>query len=390
MSRTPRKRKKRKSSKKNYVVVSTKSYGNKLKGTRIYFEGRKPQKLNPDGSIKFGKHILETLSAKFQNFKWIITPATNSIETKWGVTRIRISEKLLSKMYQEEWSRSRDIKNDIVRRFFSITFPSYFSDGITQTYVPGTLAGMLDKKIVSRLSTEDRDVIRKFIPEFVATEAVGTVTLLKASAEIKTLKELATDFEKEIDKDHGESWWQDYIKANILLMQQGYIKALDKLNLAIGETKFPDFSLITHDNYLDILEIKKPDTQILKEDTGRGNFFWTTEVSKAIIQTENYIDNVSRHGDALRSHLKDKFNLETKALRPRGIILVGDTRRFASQKQRDDLRLLSQGIKNITILTYDELLTRLKNYIVVLEQFSKKLSRPRLPLKATKKKKPGK
>ena len=141
---------------------------------------------------------------------------------------------------------------------------------------------------------------------------------------------------------------------------------------------------------MDILEIKKPDTPILKEDISRGNFFWTTEVSKTIIQTENYIDNVNRHGDALRSHLKDKFNLETKALRPRGIILVGDTRRFASQKQRDDLRLLSQGIKNITILTYDELLTRLKNYIIVLEQFSKKLSKSSLSLKAAKKKKPGK
>lgn len=40
------------------------------------------------------------------------------------------------------------------------------------------------------------------------------------------------------------------------------------------------------------------------------------------------------------------------------------------EKQRDDFRLLSQGIKNITVLTYDELLTRLNNYIRVLEEFA--------------------
>jgi antiviral defense system Shedu protein SduA len=95
----------------------------------------------------------------------------------------------------------------------------------------------------------------------------------------------------------------------------------------------------------------------------------------------NLIEAVGRQADALRSYFKDQHKLEMKALRPRGIILVGDTRRFGGQKEKDDLRLLSQGIKNITILTYDELLTRLKNYIAVLEEFS--LRAPRLKHRRT-------
>jgi hypothetical protein len=39
--------------------------------------------------------------------------------------------------------------------------------------------------------------------------------------------------------------------------------------------------------------------------------------------------------------------------------------------KKDDFRLLSQGIKNTSLLTYDELRTRLRNYIAVLEEFSK-------------------
>ena len=42
------------------------------------------------------------------------------------------------------------------------------------------------------------------------------------------------------------------------------------MNVAVGNTKFPDFALVTHDNYLDILEIKKPDTRVLKEDSSEA------------------------------------------------------------------------------------------------------------------------
>ncbi len=371
MASKTRQNKQAKKAAKDYVVVSNKAYGNRLKGTKIYFEGPKPVKLRIDGSIKFGKHILEILGTKFNNFRWIITSATDSIETKYGVTKVRTSARLLGRMYKEEWDRNRDIKNGIVRRFFSLAYPLEFTDTEAPPYVPGTLAGMIDANMIPRLSAEDRDALRAFLPDFIATESVGMVNALKATTQIHSLKTLAAALAKAINETHGESWWQDFIQANILLMQQGYIKALDKLNVALGGTKFPDFALVTHDNYLDILEIKKPDSPVLKEDPGRGNFNWDPEISRAIIQTENYIESVSQNGHALRSYLKDNHDFDVKTLRPRGIILAGDARAFDTQKKRDDFRLLSQGIKNITFLTYDELLTRLNNYITVLEDFSK-------------------
>ena len=367
-----KKRAARKTARKDYVVVKNRSYGKLLEGTRIYFEGPKPRTLRDDGRIKFGKHILETLKAQFPQFRWIITPKTDSIQKERGIVRVRTSLALLGRMGQEGWDRVRDIKKDIVRRFFSIKFPSHFKSTTSPTYVAGTLTDTLSNDIIPKLSSEDRDALTAFLPEFVASESVGAVNLLKASAQIETLKGLANNLKEEIDLSHGESWWQTYIKKNILLMQQGYIKALDRLNVAVGNTKLPDFVLVTHDNYLDILEIKKPNTRILRCDESRGNYFWDTEVTKAISQTENYIERIARHGDAIRTYLRDNHDIDTKAVRPRGIILVGDARNFEKQKERDDFRLLSQGIKNITILTYDELLTRLKNYITVLEEFGKR------------------
>lgn len=199
---------------------------------------------------------------------------------------------------------------------------------------------------------------------------MSAVNLLKAKTQIRTLRDLAADLAAELGNARSERWWQDYIHKNILLIQQGYIAALEKMNVIVGGTKLPDFALVTHDNYLDILEIKKPDTALLQYDAGRDNYFWSAEMSKAVIQTENYIDNVQRQADAIRSYIKDKHQIDLKVMRPRGIILAGSAGTMSSQKERDDFRLLSQSTKNVTFVTYDELLTRLNNYIGVLEKHS--------------------
>jgi hypothetical protein len=357
---------------KNYVAVTSNSYGKALRGTRIYWDGQRPRSLAKDGSIKFGKNILEILGAQFEKFRWIITKDETSIKIERGIARVRTSQQLLSKMNSELLERTRDIKNDIIRKFFSIYFTNFFKDPPTVVFVPGTLGKMLNSGIIPRLSSKDKEAINRFLPDYVSSESMGTVHKLNAKAHIDTLRGLATNLAKEIPRQHPEPWWQSYIKSNILLLQQGYILAIDNFNTSIGDTRFPDFLLVTHDNYLDVLEIKKPDTPILKLDSSRGNHYFDSEISKAVIQTENYIENISTLKDRVRSFLKDEHGLEIRVVRPRGIILAGDSRSFTKQKERADFRLLSQGIKNITMVTYDELLTRLQNYITVLEEFAGK------------------
>ncbi|MFN3692927.1 MAG: Shedu anti-phage system protein SduA domain-containing protein [Candidatus Paceibacteria bacterium] len=247
-----------------FVTVSNKSYGNALNGTKIYYEGRKaPKGLNKDGTIQFGKHILEALKRKFgnQKFRWIVTSTEDSIKLERGIYRIRTSQETLKRMAGSLRDRTRDIKNDTVANFFSIAYPSHFSHDEKPVYVPGTLSHLLDGKILPRLSSEDRKAMNSFLPEFIASESLNTVNLLKATTQIKTLKELSADLEKALDGGtYTEGWWQTYVKKNILIIQQGYISAIEKMNVLIGGTKYPDFMLVTHDNYLDILEIKKPNT----------------------------------------------------------------------------------------------------------------------------------
>src|SRR5437879_2743492 len=93
-----RKKATKKQTPRNYVVVAARFYGKNLKGTRIYFEGKRPAALRNDGSIKLGKHILETLGHKFSKFRWIITPSEDSIRTERNIVRVRTSQAMLQRM----------------------------------------------------------------------------------------------------------------------------------------------------------------------------------------------------------------------------------------------------------------------------------------------------
>jgi hypothetical protein len=372
VSRTKTKSSKiKKKAKKNYVVVSNSSYGKALKGQRIYFEGKKPTRLGDDGRITFGKNILETLGKKFgERFRWIITEEKDEIVVKYGITYVRTSKRLLDRMYGENFERSREVKNEIVQRRFFYAFPAHFKTPPPSAYVPGSIAKILRPDILSKLSSEDKEAVNQILPEFLKAETMSSIAI--KAVEIDSLKRLAAEFKAELNNQHPESWWQNYIQARILLMQQGYIRPVEKMNVAIGNTKYPDFALVTHDNYLDILEIKKPGTTILKEDRSRGNYHWDTEISRAIIQVENYLEHIANQAAEVRSFVKDNYALELKVVRPRGFILAGNSAEFSTQKQRDDFRLLSHGLKNVTVLTYDELLVRLENHIRVLEKYSTK------------------
>jgi Domain of unknown function (DUF4263) len=359
-----------------YVRVTAKSYGHFLRGTKIFYEGARPKNLHDDGRINFGKNILELLQPTFRRFRWIITKKKDEIKKVNGIFEIRTSQKTLGYMNSLSFARTRDIKIDIIKEAFSRVYPSkHFDFSVKTDFRPNSLSEILKPEIISKLSEQDKDALNTFLPEYISRESVSAVNFLKASTQIRTLKELAKEIRDEIGGNRSEGWWQKFIHKNILFIQQGYINAIAKMNISIGTIKFPDFSLVTHDDFLDIFEIKKPSTTLLKFDDSRNNYYWDTEISKAISQVENYIENVSKNAEAVRGYIKDAYKIDLKVVRPRGIILAGCSNNLSDQKQKDDFRLLTLASKNITFVTYDELATRLENYINVLEKHSKKIKK---------------
>lgn len=361
-----------------FVKVKNRSYGKKLKGIKIFFKGDRPKQLKADGSFQFGKNIIETVAAKHKKYQIVLINDMSRVEKVGQTYRFFISISDLQQMNSVLYGRNRDIKQRIIANKFSEIFPDYFKDKMPLfSYDKGLFKAILTKDFLPTiLSTEDRTAIDEFIPKFIASGVAGKsaskATKLSSGIELKILKAIANDLEKRIKNDKSESTWQDYLKKNILHIQQGYIAFIDKANIGVVDTKFPDFLLVTHDEYLDILEIKTPITTLLSLDKSRGNYHWTAELSKAISQTENYIHEVYTVADKVRSKIKDHYGIELRVVRPRGVIIAGSTDQFSKNKKMyDDFRLLSQGLKNISIVTYDELLVRLQNYITVLTELSK-------------------
>jgi hypothetical protein len=182
------------------------------------------------------------------------------------------------------------------------------------------------------------------------------------------LKKVIGEFEARLKKNSTEHAWQAFLRDTILMLVNSYVAIIEKQSVDIGG-KFPDFMLVDPYGYLDIYEIKKPQTGVLRFDDSRGNYFWDVEICKAISQVENYIDHTARHNLDIVEKIKKKKGQQVKIVRPRGYIIAGRRVDLVNDDMKEDFRILNDSLKNIDIIFYDDLLGNLK---VLLERLTKK------------------
>lgn len=101
----------------------------------------------------------------------------------------------------------------------------------------------------------------------------------------------------------------------------------------------------------DIVELKRPDHDVLKWDDAHRNWYWSVDVSRAIGQVERYLDRLesSVAAGALRDHP------EILAHRPRALVVIGRSFDWDADKSRA-LHDLNGRLHGVTIQTYDHLL----------------------------------
>lgn len=363
------------------------SYGD-FTGFKVYCLGFKKQpKFLPQSGRGFGglKHLLETLKSKFPKLSLTFTPTEDSVVKRGSLYKVRLSATSVKLLSARRWDANRQLNLRLARQLLFGLLPKYFdSSEPPLAYQRGMFGQMFGEGFdIRQISPEDRVALTDLVTQ---TDLGSNTNALDIPAAYKTtkdvqllyLKKLVGLFDKEIVAGHDEAWWQEYFSKNILFFQNDYIRRLEKVNIAVAATQFPDFSVVTADGYLDIIEIKKPSTELLKEDTSRHNYYWSTEISKAISQVENYIDNVEKHADPIRNKLRDEQSIDLRIIRPRGIVIAGSSAQLAgNNKKSDDFQRLNRGMKHVQIIPYDELSQNLKNTIVSIEKLSGFESRKR-------------
>ena len=215
-----------------------------------------------------------------------------------------------------------------------------------------------DRKAAISLVRENREEIAKSDP----------VELLQLRADIEkvTLAALIEKFEDMLSKDLPEPKWQEFLKENafilslafaypvFLVQDQAYVGGATLRG--VGE-KFADF--LTAQRYranLALIEIKRPSSPLLSAVPYRESLFCAhKELSGAMAQVldQRYRLHLSFTQKIYESDLRDVHPYAIQC-----IVIAGKTPEGKAEKK--SLELLRNASKDVTVLTFDELLDKLK------------------------------
>ena len=164
------------------------------------------------------------------------------------------------------------------------------------------------------------------------------------------------EFEDNLLLDKPESFWQDWFSKNKWVLGSEYLQIIDERHINVDN--IADYLMEAFDGFVDIVEIKKPGIDKLWCDTlDHGNYIPTSELTKAIIQCQNYIYEIERQSNSIDFLERVKNN---KVIKPRCLLVFGRSNLW-NNEQRKAYRILNASLNQITILTYDHLLERIKN-----------------------------
>lgn len=196
-------------------------------------------------------------------------------------------------------------------------------------------------------------------------------------AEIAKYEFLLNQLQQMLDSEDGysESAWQKEILQIVCLLNPKYIAAFPEVEIPDTDSdtkRFLDFLLVDASGNVDVIEIKRPFAKgLVTSTTYRDNHIASRDLSGTVMQIEKYLRHLNRWGSkgeaALRKQIGDMLppDFQIKITNPCGVIIMGREEGLTHAQLRD-LEVTRRHYKHIAdIVTYDELLRRLR---FILEQ----------------------
>lgn len=177
---------------------------------------------------------------------------------------------------------------------------------------------------------------------------------------------------------YNEPQWQAEILQVILFLYPKYVRAFPEAPVRdslAGKDRKIDFLLVDASGYVDAIEIKQPFAEcIVTSNRYRDNHVPMRELSGTIMQLEKYLYHLNRWGRVGEEKLNEWYadqlpsDLRIKIVNPSGMIIMGrDT--TLTPDQRTDFEVIRRKYRHVVeIMTYDDLLCRLKT---IRDQFGR-------------------
>ena len=341
----------------------------------LYTDGR--------GMTAAGSRLLESLSEKYANRLRVCVAGDRESSVKKNRKSVLVTlnyDRLRSvnAAYRGiRYERNREM-GAAVDGFLQSEFPTEFVGEAKPftSYVPGSLARLLETPdVLEHMSPKDQKALQELYPKFLkgmdfSLRSTTDIRFAKEGVNAATtvyLEQVVAEYERKLKRSGSEHIWQQFLRKHILLFLHSYAAVIEKQSVDI-DGKFPDFMLVDPYGYLDIYEIKKPQTTLLKHDSSRNNYYWAPEICKAMSQVEHYIDQTRHYRLEIAEKVRTKQGLPIKIVRPRGFIIAGTRSQLDNDEMAEDFRVLNDSLKNIDVLFYDDLLENIK---AMLNRFSK-------------------
>ncbi|MBA3696311.1 MAG: DUF4263 domain-containing protein [Methylotenera sp.] len=178
---------------------------------------------------------------------------------------------------------------------------------------------------------------------------------LRHSQRLKAIKK----FEEMLNQDLLENEWQKWFQSNSWVLGSQFVRILDERS--IDTKNISDFLMEAYDGFLDVVEIKRPNGgfQFWASNQDHGNYVPSADLIKAVTQASRYIYEVEREANSVKFLVKVEC---VRTVKPRCVLIFGRSNNWNSE-QVEAYRIMNANYHNLSILTYDHVLTRARQMV---------------------------
>lgn len=210
--------------------------------------------------------------------------------------------------------------------------------------------------LLSTITEEDA----KKIPELIKG---NKSEILQQALNVNNIKSFIGLLQDELNKNETEEFWQNLFTKNPWILSQLFPYPMvcfkDKVNIGGSLKEKGGIADFLYKNNLtsniSIIEIKASNLPLMKQTVYR-------EGLKTYVPAEHVIGGVAQVSDYLDTLSKDTVRLDKEDLvsfNAQGVLIIGNISRL-SKEQRKCFEIYRNNLKNILVVTYDELIARLE------------------------------
>ena len=212
----------------------------------------------------------------------------------------------------------------------------------------------------SSLTNNLKKINQNIDKENIDKETRSEIFKLYNTVEVKTLNDFITQYQKSIYDNNKEAYWQNLFNENKFILKMLFPYPVISLNREyliggrnenkrildfIGKNKFT--------NQACIIELKKPNTKLVTDSTNRPNLY---KISTDFTQSVNQVN------DQIYALYSSNPNNDYKNYNIQAVLIIGTFESIKDDKNKHKtFELYRNSFKNIQIITFDEILEKLKD-----------------------------